>query len=92
MELSDIQAILKHPDSQERLKGIVALKDYDAETASPLLLSKKNDPAFLVRSFVAMGLGRKRSDTGFEALMAMIDNDPDANVRAEASNSPGHVW
>ncbi|MDV3352621.1 HEAT repeat domain-containing protein [Leptolyngbyaceae cyanobacterium CCMR0082] len=87
MELSDIQAILEHPDSQERLKGIVALKDYDADTASPLLLSKKDDPEFLVRSFVAMGLGRKRSDTGFEALLAMIDNDPDANVRAEASNS-----
>ncbi|ESA36346.1 pbs lyase heat domain protein repeat-containing protein [Leptolyngbya sp. Heron Island J] len=87
MELSEIQAILEHPDSQKRLKGIVALKDYDSETASPLLLSKKNDSEFLVRSFVAMGLGRKRSNTGFEALLAMIDNDPDANVRAEASNS-----
>ena len=87
MELSEIQAILEHPNSQKRLKGIVALKDYDAETASPLLLSKKDDPEFLVRSFVAMGLGRKRSVTGFETLLTMIDSDPDANVRAEASNS-----
>ncbi|MEM8613990.1 MAG: HEAT repeat domain-containing protein [Cyanobacteria bacterium P01_H01_bin.105] len=87
MELPDIQAILEHPNSQERLKGIVALRNYDAETASPLLLSKKDDPEFLVRSFVAMGLGRKRSDSGFETLVSMIDNDPDANVRAEASNS-----
>ena len=87
MELSDIHAILEHADSQKRLKGFVALKDYVAETASPLLLSKKDDPEFLVRSFVAMGLGRKRSDTGFGALLTMIDSDPDANVRAEATNS-----
>ena len=87
MELADIKAILEHSDSQERLKGIVALKDYDADIASPLLLSKKDDPAFLVRSFVAMGLGRKRSEVGFETLLAMIDGDSDANVQAEASNS-----
>lgn len=87
MELPEIQTILEHPDSQERLKGVVALKDYDTNTASPLLLSKKNDPEFLVRSFVAMGLGRKRSDLGFETLLSMIAADPDANVRAEASNS-----
>ena len=78
MELSDIQAILEHADSQKRLKGIVALKDYDAETASPLLLSKKDDPEFLVRSCVSLGLGRIRSDTGFGALLTMIDSDPDA--------------
>ena len=87
MELPDIQTILEHPNSQERLKGIVALRNYDAATAGPLLLSKKDDPEFLVRSFVAMGLGRKRSDRGFETLVSMIENDPDANVRAEASNS-----
>ncbi len=87
MELADIKAILKHSDSQERLKGIVALKEYDADIASPLLLSQKDDPAFLVRSFVAMGLGRKRSEAGFATLLAMITKDPDANVQAEASNS-----
>lgn len=87
MELTDIRAILKSADSQERLKGIVALKDYDADIASPLLLSKKDDAAFLVRSFVAMGLGRKRTQAGFEALLTMIKDDSDANVQAEASNS-----
>ncbi len=87
MELSDIKAILEDSDSQKRLKGIVALKDYDADVASPLLLSKKDDSAFLVRSFVAMGLGRKRSDAGFAALVTMIETDPDANVQAEATNS-----
>ncbi len=87
MELSEIKAILEHADAQERLKGIVALKDYDANIASPLLLSKKDDSAFLVRSFVAMGLGRKRNDAGFAALLAMIEHDADPNVQAEAANS-----
>ena len=87
MELSDIKAILEHDDSQERLKGIVALKDYDADVASPLLLSCKDDSAFLVRSFVAMGLGRKRSDAGYATLLTMIESDPDINVQAEATNS-----
>lgn len=87
MELSDIRAILEHSDSQERLKGVVALKDYDADIASPLLLNQKDDAAFLVRSFVAMGLGRKRSQAGFEALLDMVEHDSDPNVQAEASNS-----
>ncbi|NEQ48752.1 MAG: HEAT repeat domain-containing protein [Leptolyngbya sp. SIO3F4] len=87
MEISEIQTILQDANSQQRLKGIVALKDYEADIASPLLLSKIDDPEFLVRSFVAMGLGRKRSDAGFQALLDMIENDSDANVQAEASNS-----
>ena len=87
MDIAEIKTILENTDSQKRLKGIVALKEYDVDIASPLLLSKQDDPAFLVRSFVAMGLGRKRSDVGFEALLTMMGTDPDTNVRAEAANS-----
>lgn len=87
MDIAEIKALLANSDSQQRRKGIVALRDYDTDVASPLLLAKQDDPEFTVRSFVAMGLGRKRSDAGFAALLTMIDADPDANVRAEASNS-----
>lgn len=87
MDISEIKAILTDSDSQKRLKGIVALKEHDAGVASPLLLSIKDDPAFLVRSFVAMGLGRKRSTDGFDALLTMLNEDTDPNVQAEASNS-----
>lgn len=87
MDIAEIKALLTNSDSQQRRKGIVALRDYDTDVASPLLITKQDDPEFTVRSFVAMGLGRKRSDAGFAALLAMIDTDPDANVRAEASNS-----
>ncbi|MBT9316795.1 HEAT repeat domain-containing protein [Leptothoe spongobia] len=87
MDITEIKTLLADSDSQQRLKGIVALKAYDVDVAGPLLLSKQNDSAFLVRSFVAMGLGRKRSNAGFEALLTMMQGDSDANVQAEASNS-----
>ena len=87
MNIAEIQALLNHSDSTRRQKGILALKDYDAETAIPLLLSHKDDPEFLVRSFVAMGLGRKQSADAFTALLKMVEADRDANVQAEAANS-----
>ncbi|MEL6136969.1 MAG: HEAT repeat domain-containing protein [Cyanobacteria bacterium J06626_23] len=87
MTISEIRELLNHPDSTQRQKGILALKDYDANIAIPLLLSKQNDPEFLVRSFVAMGLGRKRSEAAFAALLTMIETDSDTNVQAEATNS-----
>ncbi|MEO1590504.1 MAG: HEAT repeat domain-containing protein [Cyanobacteria bacterium J06632_22] len=87
MNISEIQNLLNHADSTRRQKGILALKDHDAETAIPLLLSRKDDPEFLVRSFVAMGLGRKQSADAFSALLGMMESDRDANVQAEAANS-----
>jgi HEAT repeat protein len=87
MNLDEIKASIDSSDSQARLKAITALKDYDAETAIPLLLSRVNDPEFLVRSFVAMGLGRKQSAESFAALLEILKRDRDTNVRAEAANS-----
>ncbi len=87
MNIADIHALLNHADSTRRQKGILALKDYDADTAIPLLLSKREDPEFLVRSFVAMGLGRKQSADAFGALLKMMESDKDVNVQAEAANS-----
>ncbi len=55
--------------------------------AIPLLISKLSDPEFIIRSFVAMGLGRQQSPESFQALVELLDHDPDANVRAEAANS-----
>ncbi|NET39712.1 MAG: HEAT repeat domain-containing protein [Cyanothece sp. SIO1E1] len=45
------------------------------------------DPEFPVRSFVAMGLGTKQTEEGFEALLNLIETDSDPNVIAEAANS-----
>ncbi|MGK7872849.1 MAG: HEAT repeat domain-containing protein [Xenococcaceae cyanobacterium] len=87
MDIHQIEAYLKSPDSQNRLKAIAELKHYDSEVAVPLLKSKMRDREFLVRSFVAMGLGKQQTADSFAALLELIKFDSDPNVRAEASNS-----
>jgi HEAT repeat protein len=87
MQIEEIETFLKSTDSQDRLNAIAALKDYEVEVAVPLLLSHLRDREFLVRSFVAMGLGKKRTAESFAALLELIKFDRDPNVRAEASNS-----
>jgi HEAT repeat protein len=87
MEISQIEAYLKSSDSQERLKAIVELRHYDSDVAVPLLLSRIRDNEFIVRSFIAMGLGKKQSAEAFAALLELMQFDRDSNVRAEAANS-----
>lgn len=87
MEIHQIKAELKNPDFQYRLKAIAALKDYESEVAVPLLTSKLQDSEFLVRSFVARGLGSQQSAESFAALMQIMKFDDTPNVRAEAANS-----
>ncbi len=87
MEINQIQVYLNSSDSQERLKALTELRKYESEIAVPLLKTRQRDPEFLVRSFVAMGLGNKRTPEGFTILLEMMKNDTDYNVRAEAANS-----
>ncbi|MEH1885662.1 HEAT repeat domain-containing protein [Nostoc sp.] len=87
MEIHQIQTELKNPDFHYRLKAIAALKDYESEVAVPLLTTKLHDSEFLVRSFVARGLGNQQSAESFAALMQIMKFDDTPNVRAEAANS-----
>jgi HEAT repeat protein len=87
MELSEIQAGLSNADFQYRLKSIAALKAYDPETAVPILIATLKDREFLVRSFVARGLGNQQTAASFAALLEMVKFDDTPNVRAEAANS-----
>lgn len=87
MELPEIEAALSNPDFQYRLKAISALKDYDQDTAIPILVGQLHDTEFLVRSFVARGLGQHQSAASFAALLEMSKFDDTPNVRAEAANS-----
>ena len=68
-------------------KAITELRSYDTSVAVPLLLDTKDDQDFLVRSFVAMGLGKKQNADSFAALLEMMKFERDPNVRAEAANS-----
>ena len=88
MDIDRIEAYLRSPNMQDRLKGLTELRQCDSpEIAVPLLKSKLKDPEFLVRSFVAMGLKKQRTDESFEALLELLERDRDPNVRAEAANS-----
>ena len=87
MELNEIKANLKNPDYQYRLKAVAALKDYEAEIAIPLLRAQLSDSEFLVRSFIAMALGKQRTADSFATLLEIIKFDDTPNVRAEAANS-----
>ena len=89
MNISEIKDLLASEEPQLRLRGLVALKDHDSETAVPLLIEQRQDAAFLVRSFVAMGLGRKRSEQAYSTLLGMLESETDNNVQAEIANSLG---
>jgi HEAT repeat protein len=87
MDIHQIEAALDRADFQYRLEAVRALKDYAANIAVPLLTSKLNDPEFLVRTFVCMGLGKQQTAESFAALLEIIKFDNTPNVRAEAANS-----
>ena len=87
MELKEIETLLDDPNPQNRMKAIVELRHYEPETVVPLLKRRMHDKEFMIRSFVAMGLGRKRTDDGFELLLDIIKHEKDNNVVAEAANS-----
>ncbi|MCY7367247.1 MAG: HEAT repeat domain-containing protein [Chamaesiphon sp.] len=87
MELPEINDGLSNSDFQYRLKAISALRAFDPETAVPILIASIKDKEFLVRSFVARGLGQQRTAASFAALLEMTKFDDTPNVRAEAANS-----
>lgn len=87
MELNEIKSFLENPNPQSRMKAIVELRKYDASIVVPLLKQRMYDQEFIVRSFVAMGLGYKRTEEGYQSLLDIIENDRDPNVKAEAANS-----
>ncbi|NET62727.1 MAG: HEAT repeat domain-containing protein [Symploca sp. SIO2E6] len=87
MDIHQIEVALNSPNSNDRLKALTELRQYSPEVAVPLLTTKLQDPEFLVRSFVAMGLGKKQTEASFSALLDLMKWDRDPNVRAEAANS-----
>ena len=87
MELSKIQADLRHEDFQFRLKAVQALHYYPSDVAVPILLDQLIDREFLVRTFIAMALAKHQTDRSFQALLEMMKFDDTPSVRAEASNS-----
>jgi len=87
MDISDIETFLDSPNPQSRMKAITELRNHESAVVVPLLKRRMYDQQFLVRSFVAMGLGYKRNEEAFATLLSMIERETDPNVIAEAANS-----
>jgi HEAT repeat protein len=87
MDIDQIKTDLQETDFQYRLKAIAALEVYPTEIVVPILIDRIADPEILVRSFVAMGLGKQQTAASFSALIEMMKFDLNPNVRAEAANS-----
>mgnify|MGYP003863319639 CR=1 FL=1 len=69
------------------MPALAGLRGLPAEQAEPLLLLGLQQEAFMVRSLSCAGLGVKQNEAGWQALVAAMQGDEDANVRAEAANS-----
>jgi HEAT repeat protein len=69
------------------MPALAGLREVDVEDAVPLLLLGLEQQQFMVRSLACAGLGVKRSEAGWQALVGALRNDDDANVRAEAANA-----
>ncbi|PZD75262.1 hypothetical protein C1752_00036 [Acaryochloris thomasi RCC1774] len=87
MDLPELETCLDSPDPKARMKAITELREYEPAQAVPLLKRRIDDDRFMIRSFVAAGLGTKRNSEGFELLLTMIDKETDHNVIAEAASS-----
>lgn len=74
-------------DPGRSMPALVALRDVENELAVPLLLLGLEQEAFLVRSLSCAGLGVKPTEAGWQALVRALQDDVDANVRAEAANA-----
>jgi len=87
VNLPAIRAALCGHDHSQRLQALVALRHHSTADAEPILLTALESDTFIVRSFACMGLGQKRTEAGFRALLERAQADKDPNVRAEAASA-----
>ncbi len=87
VDLPTIRAALCSHDHSQRLQALVALRHHSTADAEPILLAALESDTFIVRSFACMGLGQKRTEAGFQALLERARHDKDPNVRAEAASA-----
>jgi HEAT repeat protein len=86
-DLEALRAAIGSGDPARSMPALAALREVASEQAIPLLLLGLEQEAFLVRSLSCAGLGVKRSEAGWQALLVALEHDADANVRAEAANA-----
>lgn len=82
-----IQQAIASADPARAMPALVSLRDCPVEEATRLLLLGLEQSPFVIRSLSCAGLGIKRSPEGQQALVRVLQEDEDANVRAEAANA-----
>ncbi len=84
---SELLQAIRSGDPARAMPALASLRQLPAAEAIPLLLIGLQQTAFSIRSLCCAGLGFKRSEAGRQALVKVLRDDPDANVRAEAANA-----
>jgi hypothetical protein len=87
MDLDALRAAITSGDPSRAMPALAGLRGLPAEQAEPLLLLGLQQEAFMVRSLSCAGLGMKPTAAGWPALVQALQQDEDANVRAEAANA-----
>ena len=86
-DLAALREAILCGDPSRAMPALVGLREVPPEQAVPLLLLGLEQSMFMVRSLSCAGLGVKQNEAGWQALVAAMQGDEDANVRAEAANS-----
>lgn len=86
-DLAALREAILCGDPSRAMPAMVGLREVPVEQAVPLLLLGLEQSMFMVRSLSCAGLGVKQNEAGWQALVAAMQGDEDANVRAEAANS-----
>ena len=86
-DLAALREAILCGDPSRAMPALVGLREVPVEQAVPLLLLGLEQSMFMVRSLSCAGLGVKQNEAGWQALVAAMQADEDANVRAEAANS-----
>jgi HEAT repeat protein len=87
MDLEGVRQAISSGDPSRSMPALAGLRQVASDQAVPLLLLGLEQEAFMVRSLSCAGLGVKRNEVAWEALVAALHHDGDANVRAEAANA-----
>ena len=86
-DLAALREAITCGDPSRAMPALVGLREVPVEQAVPLLLLGLEQSVFIVRSLSCAGLGVKQNEASWKALVAAMQGDQDANVRAEAANS-----
>ncbi len=86
-DLEAVRQAIASGDPARAMPALAGLRELGPEEAIPLLLLGLEQTTFVIRSLACAGLGVKRSEAGWQALVNALRHDEDANVRAEAANA-----